>query len=446
MVKIIVRLLDFLISIVLGVLFMAVGLFSVLFSIFKKEKKRHNGIIELYISIIDFREAVLSTQVNDILLDGMVEKAFCYHFDFDKKRDEDVRLADNVRLRIKSVHPENAFTNMGFRKTAACLAQFRAFFEMLGTAGSEGVNVVRAQDPHLLGFNAYLLSRILKVPFIVQICSNYELKDRAAKGLTFRPFLFKSVERAFENFIMKSSDLVLTDREHYRSFGLIPKDLPQERYANMGFFADVVHNEPPERRGSLRKELGVPGDKKMLLYVGRLCAVKHTVDLVRILDGVLKEKKDVILVVAGDGDLKDDMKALAGEIGLAGNILFPGKLSQKKLADLYNTADIACFTSAGFTMIEAALAAKPIVAYDFEWHDEFIGDNERGVLVPFGDHRRFAEEVVRLIDDGNMRKKYGDAARAYAISNYSRARSVEKERAAYLNVFKRRGYVIEEVL
>lgn len=446
MLKTVVRFIDILLSMVLSALFLAVALSLLLLSVLRKEKKGHKEIVELYISIIDFRESILSTQIDDILLDGLVKKAFCYHFDFDKDRDEDVKLADNIRLKIKSVHPAGLLMKLGFIKTVACFVEFGAFFDMLDTAGAEGVNIIRAQDPHLLGFNAFLLSRILKVPFIVQICSNYELKDRRAKGLTFRPFLFKIVERAFENFIMKSSDLVLTDREHYRDFGLIPKDLPEERYANMGFFADIVHDEPPERRGDMRGELGILAGKKILLYVGRLCAVKHTVDLVRILAEVSKRYNDAVLVVAGDGELKDDMKALAGEIGLAGNMFFPGRLSQKKLADLYNTADIVCFTSAGFTMVEAALASKPIVAYDFEWHDEFIGNNERGVLVPFGDHRRFAEEIVRLINDDSSRKRYGEAARSYAVSNYSRKASVKKEQDAYRGLLKRRGYIVEEVL
>ena len=90
-------------------------------------------------------------------------------------------------------------------------------------------------------------------------------------------------------------------------------------------------------------------------------------------------------------------------------------------------------------MIEAALAAKPIVAYDYEWHDEFIGKNERGILVPLGDCRRFAEEVVRLISDEALRRKYGQAARAYALENYSRESAVRKERDAYTGLLKKKG-------
>ena len=442
----VMKLLDLLVSVILSAIFIIVGFSLILISVFRTEKKRHAGIIELYISIIDFRESVLSTQIDDILVDGLIKKAFCCHFDFDKLRDEEVKLSENIRLKVISVHPENSFTRFGFRKSMACLVQFRAFFEMLKTAGREGVNIIRAQDPHLLGFNAFLLSRILKVPFMVQVCSNYEVKDRAAKGITFRPFLFKSIERAFERFIMRSSDLILTDREHYREFGLIPRDIGDDKYVNMGFFADVVHDKETEKRIDLRRELGISPDKKILLYVGRLCPVKHPLDLIKIVSEVIKIRNDAILVVVGDGESKDEMKKLVDEFGVGSHVLFPGKMPHGKLADLYNTADVVCFTSAGFTLIEAALAAKPIVVYDFEWHSEFIGNNENGVLVPMGDTAKFAVEVARLLSDDALGKRYGAAARTHALKHYSRAVSVKKEREAYERIFKKRGYTVEEVL
>ncbi len=86
------------------------------------------------------------------------------------------------------------------------------------------------------------------------------------------------------------------------------------------------------------------------------------------------------------------------------------------------------------------------MAYDFEWHAEFIGANERGVLVPFGDTGRFAEEVLRALDDPNLCLGLGKAARAYALTNYSREAAIEKETNFYKKVFKRRGYRLEKVV
>lgn len=436
MLKGMVKFCDFILSACVTAIFLSFALIALILSKFIKNK--HGSIKEisqLCISIIDFRDSVLSSYKSDLLLDGFINKSFCYHFDFDKPEDESVYIEKNIYMSNMSVHPYNAFTRAGFRKTMACFVEIRAFFEMLGVMKKEDINIIRAHDPHLLGFNAYLLSRLGKAPFIVQVCSNYEVKDRQAKGLTFRPFLFKGIERAFERAIMRASDLVLTDREHYRSFGLIPADIPSEKYGNMGFFVDSVHYAPPDSRKNLRGELKIPPENKILLYVGRLAEVKYPLDLIRIFALCREKRQDLTLLIAGDGTLRDEMERLAREAGIEADVIFLKKAAQDRISDLYHTADIVCFTSAGFTMIEAALAEKCVIAYDFEWHGEFIGANERGIVVPFRDTGAFAKEILRVLADPKLMSDTGKAARAYALGNYSRKSAIEKEIKFYKRVF-----------
>lgn len=440
MLRAIVKFLDFIIGYLLAGAFLFVIGASLVLSRFRKERRGDiRNIIQLYISIVDFQHSVISTIKEDVVLGGFIKKALCYHFDFERIEDERVYINEFICMNNVSVHSDNAFTRTGFRRTAAYLVEIKTFFMMLYTALKENVNIIRAHDPHLLGFNAYVLSRLVKAPFIIQICSNYELKDRSAKGLTFKPFLFKTIERWFERAIMRAADTVLTDREHYRAFGLIPKDIPDERYANVGFFVNEAHYSPPDSRRDLRNELGIQADTKVLLYVGRLTEVKHPLDLLEMLDKILMKRHDIVLLVVGDGNLKADMERIAEEKGIKDRVLFIKKLSQDKLKDIYHTADIACFTSAGFTMIEAALAEKCIVAYDFEWHSEFIGRNERGALVPFGDCNGFAGVVLGLLEDAKARARLGREARAYALTNYSRKDCIAKEIKCYRDIFTKRG-------
>ncbi|MDD5438633.1 MAG: glycosyltransferase [Candidatus Omnitrophica bacterium] len=405
----------------------------------KRQSSGPKDIVQLYISIIDFRKSVLSTYKEDILLDGFIKRSFCYHLDFDAAYDEKARITDDIIMTNVSVHPDSALTRAGFRKLMACIVEIKALGAMLKTAVREKVTVVRAHDPHLLGFNAFMIARIAAIPCIIQVCSNYELKDRQARGLTFGPFMYKAVERRFERFIMRHADLVLTDRDHYRAFGLIPKDIPGARYVNMGFFAGTDHYIPVTRRTDLKSGLGIPRDTKVLLYIGRLCRVKYTLDLLDMFERCLQKRNDITLAIAGDGDLKDAMITAARRKGIGDNVVFLDYVPQEKLKDLYFTADIVCFTSAGFTMIEAALAERCIIAYDFEWHYEFIGNNERGILVPFRDCRRFADEVLAALDDDARRRDLGRRARAHALKNYSRAPAIEKEQEAYRRLMERRG-------
>ncbi|MFH1790779.1 MAG: glycosyltransferase family 4 protein [Candidatus Omnitrophota bacterium] len=430
-----VRVLDYAAGVVFSVIFIcAVTPLAFVSMLIPRKRQPPREISELYISIIDFRQSVLSTYKDDILLDGFIRKAYCYHFDFDKERDERVNINEFITLHNVSVHPDNIWVRMGLRKTSACVIELITLMRMLMTAVFRKVNVIRAHDPHLLGFNAFVISKITGIPFIVQICSNYELKDRGAKGITFRPFLFKPVERCFERFIMKSADKVITDREHYRAFGLIPREIPDTRYANIGFFVDKTHYDLPETALDMRADLGIEDGRKILLYVGRLSEVKYAMDLINILEICLKRRKDILLLISGEGGLKTDMAGQAGERGIAGNVRFLDYLPQEKVRRLYRTADVMCFTSAGFTMIEAALAEACIVAYDFEWHGEFTGLNERGMLVPFGDCALFARTVLDLLDDSDARRRLGKAARSFALARYRREDSIKKEVRVYMDM------------
>lgn len=437
----IIKFFDFLFSFVLITVFLFVIGTAIILSVFRRPKKGHiRDIVQLYISIIDFRESVLSTYKEDILLDGFIRRAFSYHFDFDRKKSDEANITNDIYMCNFSVHPDNIFTRLGLTRTIACLVEIKAFFMMLKTILKENVNIIRAHDPHLLGFNAFALSRLTNRPFIVQVCSNYELKDRRAKGLTFKPFMFQVLERWFERTIMRAADTVMTDREHYRSFGLIPKDIPDEKYANIGFFVDKIHYTANEPKNNLRSELGIAATQEVLLYVGRLVEVKYPFDLLRMFKVVLESKKDTLLLIAGDGTLRENMEKMADENGIRKNISFLKQLPQDKIRDLYYISDVVCFTSAGFTMIEAALAKRCIIAYDFEWHSEFIGKNERGILIPFGDYNKFAEEVLDVLANPGLRNKLGENAKSYALKNYSRERSVDEEIGFYRNIFKRRGY------
>lgn len=443
MFKTISRVIDFIFSLVLYLVFAVITAGAFLLFIFRKERKRFRELNELCIGIIDIRQSIMTDAVGEAALHGYKKRVYYFHYDFDKAKDESAVLDDKVFLEILSVHPKNIMTDMGLNKCAGAIAGIKGFLRMLNTALNKEISVIRAHDPHFLGLNALILSKIVKIPFIVQVCSNYELKDRRAKGLTFRPFMFKSVERFTERYIMRSADMVLADREHYRLFGLIPKDIPEDKYTNMGFFAHDIHYTDPVKRHGLREKLGISPERKIILYVGRLCRVKYPLDLIRMLNVCLKSGRDVVLLIAGDGESRPEMENLASECGISGNVRYLGPVRQEALADYYYTADVVAFTSAGFTMIEAALAAKPIVAYDFEWHSEFIGNNERGLLVPFGDYNAMAEGIIRFLGNKELSNKFGEKAREYALSKYTRKRSTENELGAYKKIFRKRGYIFE---
>lgn len=94
----------------------------------------------------------------------------------------------------------------------------------------------------------------------------------------------------------------------------------------------------PVSRQRLRRELGV-NDRLMVGHAGRFMPQKNHAFVLRIFKALLERKPDAALCLVGDGDLRDQIKAQAEQMGIAGSVYFLG--SRSDLAALYSAMD--CF-------------------------------------------------------------------------------------------------------
>jgi len=240
---------------------------------------------------------------------------------------------------------------------------------------------------------------------------------------------FRWLEKIMEDLTLRLSDVIMADRNSYKESPLFPKDCI-EKYIATGVKVSRSHYEGLANRVDLKKDLGIVG-KDVVLYVGRLHPVKYVDDLVE-MNRIINDKyKNSILVIAGDGILKDEMKDKIEKYNLTDKVLFLGSKTQDELKDIFYTADVVVQPHGGQVLVEAALAGKPVVVYDFDWHREFVKDGLVGFVVPFRDVKALADKVLSLLTDRNLRKKMGDYARNFAFTDYSRDSSIENEREIY---------------
>ena len=114
----------------------------------------------------------------------------------------------------------------------------------------------------------------------------------------------------------------------------------------------------------------------------RLEPVKNAMDLVDVLEIVHRERPDVVCVVVGDGSQRQEILTRIGLLKLEDSLLLVGNKSQSWIASLLADADVVVAPMMGRALVEAALSGTPIVAYDVDWHSEFVSANVTGVLVP----------------------------------------------------------------
>jgi glycosyltransferase involved in cell wall biosynthesis len=157
-------------------------------------------------------------------------------------------------------------------------------------------------------------------------------------------------------------------------------------------------------------------EKPLFAYVGRLKRYKG-VDL--ILQGFAKlDVPGARLMIAGAGDYREHLEALAETLGIAGRVRFAGFISEEEKRDLLRYAWSTVFTSPkegwGITNIEAQACGTPVIASDSPGLRESVADGETGMLVAHGDIGALADAMRRIATSRDLVESMGTAGRRFA--------------------------------
>jgi glycosyltransferase involved in cell wall biosynthesis len=155
-----------------------------------------------------------------------------------------------------------------------------------------------------------------------------------------------------------------------------------------------------------------------LLFLGRLKKYKR-VDLV--LDAVAalaQEGLDVELLVGGDGEERESLRAQARRLGIEGRVRVLGFVAEARKLELLRRAWVHVLTSRkegwGISNLEAAACGTPSVVSDSPGLRESVVHGETGLLVPHGDVPALARALGTLLRDHELRARMSRQARAFA--------------------------------
>ena len=173
------------------------------------------------------------------------------------------------------------------------------------------------------------------------------------------------------------------------------------------------------------------GDGLRLLAVGRLGRYKGFDVLI---DALGERPRDTLLLV-GDGECADELRARAHSRGVADRVRFAGEVDDARLASAYASADVFVLPSLdrgeafGLVLLEAMRAALPVVASAIPGSGvgSVVVDGETGWLVPPGDARALAAAIARF-DDAALRERCGRQGRERWQASFTLERSARETR------------------
>ena len=151
-----------------------------------------------------------------------------------------------------------------------------------------------------------------------------------------------------------------------------------------------------------RFELNIPDTAKLFLYAGRLAMEKNLPFLIQTYAQIHAQDPSSVLVLAGDGPLRERTQEQVKEMGIADAVRFTGFLDHPRLIDLYKAADLFLFASKtetqGLVLVEAMAAGTPAVAVGALGVLDVVQDGVNGVLVP-EDEDQFVAQALALVKD-----------------------------------------------
>jgi glycosyltransferase involved in cell wall biosynthesis len=176
-----------------------------------------------------------------------------------------------------------------------------------------------------------------------------------------------------------------------------------------------------------------PAARLKVLFIGRLTEIKGAGLLIR----ASSEMAGIELTIAGDGELRNSLAALAKELGVPARLT--GQADRAEKRRLLGECDAVVIPSLllkseraeglPVVLLEAMAAAKPIIASRSGGLTDVIIDGENGLLFEPGDEKDLACKLRDLLAEPGMRSRLGAGA-AISASRYDWSVIGEKFRSS----------------
>lgn len=191
---------------------------------------------------------------------------------------------------------------------------------------------------------------------------------------------------------------------------LVARGIPPERIRVIHPGVDAAHYAPDPKLPRT--------DPPSFLYVGRLKRYKGVEVAIRALALARMRRPELRLDIAGSGDDRARLEALAAALGQGGAVTFHGFVSESEKVRLLRTTWANVFPSPkegwGITVVEAAACGTPSLASDSPGLRDSVRDGVTGYLVPHGSAEALAARMLALADDPAAVATLGAAARRHA--------------------------------
>lgn len=252
-----------------------------------------------------------------------------------------------------------------------------------------------------------------------------------------RPTMMKFLAPLFRRSLKRADRIVVSDRAIVENSPFL-KDFA-EKCIVVPYGCDVAYWG--ELTAAQRKAVNKLQEQhpRLVVAIGRLVSYKGYEVFLRAMQHV-----DADAVIVGEGQLKDDLKRLAEQLGILDRVRFLGVLEPDEVKQYVHAAKVLAFPSVteaeafGLVQLEAMSAGKPVVNTDLATAVPNVArDGKEGLTVPPNDSAAFAEALRRLLDQPDLAAGLGAAGKERVGAEFSQSLFLSRIQQVYNEAFQR---------
>ncbi len=274
----------------------------------------------------------------------------------------------------------------------------------------EKPDVIHAHSPALNGLAALKAARKSGLPVVYEIRAFWE--DAAVDhGTCKEDDLRYRLTRKMESHVVKNANAVTTICQGLRG-DLINRGFPENKFTvipnavNIEQF-EILSQQDKEKNIALAQTLKLDGCQ-VLGFLGSFYAYEGIDLAIAAMPEILKHKPNTRLLLVGGGPQEHNLKQQVSLLGLAGKVIFTGRVPHNEIGKYYSLVDLLVYPRKPMRLtdlvtplkpLEAMAQGKPVIASDVGGHKELIADNHTGFLFKAGDIEQLSQRITELLSN-----------------------------------------------
>lgn len=292
-------------------------------------------------------------------------------------------------------------------------------FDFARVLRREKIAILHTHDlgPYLYGA---LAAKLARVPILVHTEHSY---------LTQNTKILKIAERI----LSFGTDVIISDSLDVTRFLVKEQHINPKKIQTIYNGIDVSLFQTNTNGSSLKTMLGLPPEARIVGTVGRLVPVKDQRTLISAMVPIVSADESVHLALVGDGPLRDELTALARDLGIRSQVHFLGnRRDVHKLLPLFDVFVLPSLSEGlSLSLLEAMACHRPVITTNVGGNLEIIDRPEVGILVRPGDVAALTTEIRQMLYQPELAEKLGRQARRQVEARFSLEKMAENYEAIY---------------